>query len=156
MDLKLELVESILKNEEKNLKRKVATLEKKIILLEKKVTRLVNLPACPKCKSKIITKHGTRKTLNGSVQTFFCKKCNRKFSKKGITYRMRNNEKDIRKALWLRKKGYTLAQIAEIIGGISRQSILRWLKKDNIQLNHTGGKNENKRKSKRKQSNKDN
>jgi len=113
------------------IKKVALKIERRIEKLEREIIKLKNLPKCPKCKSnKNIIKQGTRKTLNAVIQRYHCKKCDWRFSVKGISFRMRNSERDIQKALWLRKKGYTLSQIAEIIGGISRITILRWLKKN--------------------------
>ena len=45
-------------------------------------------------------------------------------------YRMRNNEETIKRALALRKEGNSLAQIVKKIGGgVTRQTISRWLQK---------------------------
>lgn len=116
--------------ENKKILTKVEGLEKSIKKLGREVKKLKNIPPCPKCRSKEVIKRGTRKTTGrGIVQRYACKKCNWKFSKYDLDYRMRNDIRDIRRALYLRKKGYTLSQIAEIIGGVSRQTILRWLKK---------------------------
>ena len=42
---------------------------------------------------------------------------------------MREDSDRIEKALDLRKKGYTLSQIADELGGITRQSVHRWIHK---------------------------
>lgn len=112
-----------------NKTKRLDKLEQDIKRLQDQVAKLKmkDLPVCPRCKSKRITKRGMRYTLNEAVQKYYCKDCDWKFSRQGITFRMRNSEKDIRKALWLRKKGYTTSQIAEIIGGVSRQTIFRWI-----------------------------
>lgn len=114
-----------------NKTKRLDKLEQDIKRLQDQVAKLKmkDLPVCPRCKSKRITKRGFRHTLNEDVQKYYCKDCNWKFCRTGITFRMRNSERDIRKALWLRKKGYTTSQIAEIIGGVSRQTIFRWIQK---------------------------
>jgi transposase-like protein len=126
---KIELIKTIINLKEIDTKRLEKT-ENRIKKLEKEIYKLKGMPKCPKCGSKNVIKHGTRKTLNrGVIQKFWCKKCGEvwSFRKKEIDYRMRNDIKDIRRALYLRKKGYTLSQIAEIIGGISRTSVRRWI-----------------------------
>ena len=112
-------------------------LEKRVIKLEKAAIK--TLPNCPRCKGKgkkNIIKHGLRHCNKGIVQRYACKQCGNSFcnNPKDISYRMRNNEEDIRKALALHKKGYTLSQIAKTIGGISRTTALHWIKRFNLQV----------------------
>ena len=106
----------------KNLERRIAKLEK---LAQAK------LPSCPKCKSKNIIKHGLRHCGKGIVQRYACKQCGNSFcnNPKDISYRMRGSADDIKKAVALHKKGYTLSQIAKTIGGISRTTALHWVKR---------------------------
>jgi len=87
---------------------------------------------CPKCqidleKIKPI-KHGFRHARGIKIQRYSCKRCGYKFEKCGLTYRMRNPRWKILKAIELRNKGLSYAVIADELGGISRQTILRWLR----------------------------
>ncbi len=85
---------------------------------------------CKYCSSKDVIKYGKRKSdLRGEVQIYFCKDCKRRFVKGNMTLGMRHRRFFIRRALKLRKKGMTLSQIAEDIGGITRQGIFYWIKK---------------------------
>lgn len=85
---------------------------------------------CEYCDGSNIIKNGKRyNQTRGLIQRYNCKDCNRRFMKGSVTYRMRHRRFFINYALRLRDKGYTLSQIAERIGGISRQGVLRWLQK---------------------------
>jgi len=77
-----------------------------------------------KCKP---TKRGWRYNKKGRIQKYCCSRCDYKFVKAGIAYRMRQPRWKILKAIELRDKGLSLAQIAKEIGGVSRQTILKWL-----------------------------
>jgi transposase-like protein len=108
-------------------------LRKDIKELKKSVKRLQKgLPPCKICGSRNVIKRGTRKTKErGRVQKYGCLDCGNKYSTYGkLDYRMRGNEETIKKAMFLRKKGLTFAQIAEELGGkFSRQTIHKWINK---------------------------
>jgi len=73
-------------------------------------------------------KRGWRHNMKGRIQKFQCKRCGYKFTKAGVAFRMRAPRWKILKAIELRDKGQTLAQIANQLGGISRQTVLSWIK----------------------------
>jgi len=91
-------------------------------------------PKCPKCKSENTKKGGWRNGLErGKVQRYYCNDCNYHFTPKGFDFRMRVHEIKIKKAFELFNQGYSYAQIAHKIKGVSRQTIGKWLDKYNIQ-----------------------
>jgi len=85
---------------------------------------------CKYCNSKNILKHGKRKTKNrGLIQRYYCKDCKKMFSAGGkFTHKKRSKRWKIKKALELRKEGYSCEKIANQIGGVSRQTIWKWIK----------------------------
>ena len=116
---------------------KIKELEEKYKRLEielNEVRRIASTPNCQKCGSPNVIKNGARPTKRrGEIQKFKCLECGHKFSTDtSFGYGMRNNEETIKKALALRKEGNSFAQIAEKIGGgVTRQTICRWLQKYN-------------------------
>jgi len=90
-------------------------------------------PKCPKCKSTNTIKRGMRYNLGrGKVQKWDCKKCGNKFTINGMDFKMRNHEFKIKKAIELFNQDLSYQQIADKIGGVSRQTIHRWIHKYNI------------------------
>ena len=87
-----------------------------------------NQMKCKYCCSIQAKKHGWRYAKKGKIQRYFCSKCNKGFTKGTIAFRMRNPRWKIKKAVKLRNKGFSLSQIANEVGGVSRQTIWRWLK----------------------------
>lgn len=87
---------------------------------------------CPKCDSKYIVKHGTRKTQNrGLVQKYQCKDCNYKFSNPE-GWRMRNDPEYVDYALKLYSKGLSLRGVAEQLNKkyklkVAHQTIMHWV-----------------------------
>lgn len=119
-------------DEKLSLVQYLVKLKKEVDFLKDRITKLEGIPSCPKCKGNNIIKHGGRKTGRGWIQRYLCKSCKESFvgdSKKRFDYRMRTPDFEIRKAMRLRKKGYTYSQIAEVIGGVTRQTVMRWLRK---------------------------
>jgi len=90
---------------------------------------------CFFCKSKNFSKWGTRKTQNrGTIQTYICKDCGKRFTNDEGFYRMRNNEKIITRSidayfsnLSSRKMRDHLARHDET--KISHVSVLDWCRK---------------------------
>jgi len=126
-----------LKIEIKKFEKKKKELEKenkrdKIIFSEhfNKMINYLRNPSCPKCGAYVSIKQGTRKTLRGEVQRYGCKSCGFLFSQNYLDFRMRHNQETILKALELRKKGKSLAQIAKFFGNkFSRTTVFQWEKK---------------------------
>ena len=93
---------------------------------------------CPRCgvRSDInkrgFVKQGNRNTKRGKIQRYACLRCDCRFIERTSSYRMKNPRWKILKTIELRKQGKTLAQIADAIGGVSRHSILRWLRERTI------------------------
>jgi len=91
---------------------------------------------CPKCKSTDTIKRGLRYNLGrGKVQKWGCKKCKARFMDSGLDFRMRNHEFKIKKAIELFNQdnpSLSYQQIADKIGGVTRQTIHRWIHKYNI------------------------
>lgn len=97
-----------------------------------KVRKMAITPNCQKCGSPNVIKNGVRLTgRRGEIQRFKCLDCKHRFSTDtAFGYRMRNQEETIKKALAFRKEGNSLAQTVEKIGGgVTRQTIKRWLEK---------------------------
>lgn len=111
-------------------KKEVTELKETIKKLQRDVVKFQN-PKCPNCESREVIKRGKRyNKTNKIVQKYQCQNCNYKFSQYDLLdYRMRNKREDIERALELRKQGKTLAQISNEIGGVTRQTIHRWLQK---------------------------
>jgi transposase-like protein len=89
---------------------------------------------CPKCKSNVVVKSGSRKTEFGSVQRFECKSCEFRFVvDKGFS-RMKHDPALITLTLDLYFKGLSNRKIQDHIVQfhklkISHTTILRWIKK---------------------------
>jgi len=111
-------------------KKDVNELKKIIKNLQRDIVKFQN-PKCPNCESREVIKVGKRyNKTNRIVQKYRCQSCNYKFSQYNLLdYRMRNKRVNIERALELRKQGKTLAQISKDIGGVTRQTIHKWLQK---------------------------
>jgi len=112
----------------KKLKEEIVDLKTQL----KKVEQMAKTPNCQRCGSPNVIKNGSRPTQRrGEIQKFKCLECGHRFSTDtSFGYRMRNQEETIKQALELRKKGFTLSEIAKEIGGnVTRQTIHRWLQK---------------------------
>lgn len=84
---------------------------------------------CPRCRNHYIIKRGGRTSKNrGWIQRYSCKRCGYHFTDQGKCFRMRNRRWKIDKASEMRKQGKTYAQIAEAVGGVSRTTVLRWIR----------------------------
>jgi transposase-like protein len=112
---------------------RLSKLKNKIKVIETKPR--FQYPICPKCKSKNVKKAGVRKNLErGDTQRFRCKDCDFHFTPKTMEYRMRVSENKLNRAFELRHQGLSYSQIAKRVKGVSRQTIMRWLKKYKIPL----------------------
>jgi len=128
------LLEKFGKNKESKKIKKLEEQYKHLEIELNKVRRIASTPNCQKCGSPNVIKNGARPTQRrGEIQKFKCLDCKHRFSTDtSFGYGMRNNEETIKQALALRKEGNSLAQIAKKIGGgVSRQTVDRWLKKYN-------------------------
>lgn len=77
-----------------------------------------------------MTKRGFRyHKRRKKVQKYGCKNCKKKFSEPSVDFGMKNKKEVINKAIELRKKGLSYAQIQKEIKIVSRQTICRWVKK---------------------------
>ena len=133
--LNANLVDLLLINEQqKEQKRFGRQLQSKLKSCSKHKVRMrdIGIKKCPKChvdlKKIKPTKHGFRYARGAKIQRYCCKRCNYRFEKCGMTYRMRNPRWKILKAIELRDKGKSYACIANELGGMSRQTILKWLR----------------------------
>ena len=121
---------NVLTNKEgRKLRKDIRELKKIVKVLDKEVQKFKN-PECVSCGSREITKRGTRGTIErGVIQKYSCGICGYKFSTYDLYHRMRHSKEKIEEAIKLRKQGLSYSQIADRIEGISRQTIMRWLKK---------------------------
>jgi len=91
-------------------------------------------PNCIYCGSYNVVKSGKRKTVaRGDIQKYTCVDCKKKFSSYSswLDYKMRHSKEMIKKALDLRKKNLSLAQIRKKLGNkVSRPTISNWIKKN--------------------------
>lgn len=133
----IKIVKQVKNKEINEIKERLTKLEKKLEKLEnKKIKRKKNKIRCPYCGSFCVIKRGLRKTINrGDIQKYYCKNCEYKFSAYNIIeYRMRSDCSDIKLALKLRKKGLSLSQIVRKLDKrVTRQTVLRWTNKFNVQ-----------------------
>lgn len=106
---------------------KLRELDKKLDKFEEKT----KIPNCIYCGSTKVIRNGWRYNNNKKVQKYRCQNCNHKFSCNDDFKRMRNNAEVILKAMELRKKGKTFAQISEALKkdgtDVTRQSICKWM-----------------------------
>jgi len=93
---------------------------------------MLSYPKCPKCKSnKFVVKYGKRHNQSGAKQTYFCKKCECRFTPKDGFWKMRFSPEVITAALDLYYKGLSLRKIKDHLYNIevSHTSILRWVRR---------------------------
>ena len=126
----MKTIKVVTPNDLNKVKKEITNLKETIEKLQRDVVKFQN-PKCPNCESREVIKRGMRyNQTNKVVQKYQCQSCNYKFSQYDLLdYRMRNKKELIERALELRKQGRTLAQISEEIGGVTRQTINRWLQK---------------------------
>jgi len=89
---------------------------------------------CPYCHSRRIVFRGYRYNEKSQKHLRLCRNCNRKFTLRDKFFRMRFSEEEINKALKLRKKGYSLAEVVQNLKRqhglkVSRWTVLVWEKK---------------------------
>jgi len=88
---------------------------------------------CPYCKSRQVVWRGYRYNEKSKKHLRLCKACNRKFTPKDAFFRMRFSPQEIKRAVSLYKKGFSLAEAKlrmEREGvKVSRWTILKWSKK---------------------------
>ena len=88
---------------------------------------------CPYCSSKSVVWRGYRYNEKTKKHLRLCKKCGRKFTTRDAFFRMRYSPKEIKRAVILYKKGYSLAEVKlrmEREGvRVSRWTILKWFRK---------------------------
>ncbi len=90
---------------------------------------------CPICKSGNIVKRGFFQTeVNGRVQRYYCKTCNKKFILQTAFYRMRNNPIKITQSIDLFYRGVSTRKVQEHLGvfyphNASNVSIYNWIVK---------------------------
>jgi hypothetical protein len=86
---------------------------------------------CPYCGGGNIVYRGYRHNKNSSKRMRLCKRCGRKFTPDDGFLRMRFRAEDIKYALSLRKRGFSLAEVQLHLKRnrgikISRWSIAKW------------------------------
>ena len=88
---------------------------------------------CPYCKSPNFVFRGYRYNEKSKKHLRLCKKCGRKFTLRDKYFRMRFTKEDIRRAVSLYKKGFSLAEVKLRLERegvkVSRWTILKWSKK---------------------------
>jgi len=96
--------------------------------LRRIIKQIRNSTRCPYCAATISIKNGTRNTEKGFIQRYKCLSCNKKFSLRQESFRMRHDSDLINKARRLHKKGLTTREIQKEIGSVSHVAIHRWIK----------------------------
>ena len=88
---------------------------------------------CPHCKSPQLVWRGYRYNEKSKKRLRLCKACGRKFTPNDGFFRMRFSPVEIKRAVELYKKGYSLAEVKlrmEREGvKVSRRTILKWARK---------------------------
>jgi transposase-like protein/DNA-directed RNA polymerase subunit M/transcription elongation factor TFIIS len=89
---------------------------------------------CPKCKSELIVKSGSRKTEFGVTQRFECKVCGHRFVIDKGFCRMKHSPEIITKTLDLYFKGLSQRKISDHFKqfdktSVTHTTVLRWIKK---------------------------
>jgi transposase-like protein len=89
---------------------------------------------CPKCKSQNTVWRGYRRNRSVDKHMRLCKKCGYKYTPDDGYLRMRYKPAIIRKAMGLRKKGYSSAEVKENLKRyegvkVSRWTIIKWERK---------------------------
>lgn len=88
---------------------------------------------CPGCRSASVVMRGLRHNLKSSKQLFLCRKCGRKFTLDDGFLRMRFNREEIRLAVSLYSKGFSLAEVTKHMERkgvkVSRWTVLLWARK---------------------------
>ena len=89
---------------------------------------------CPKCKSELIVKSGSRKTEFGITQRYECKGCGHRFVVDKGFCRMKHSPEIITKTLDLYFKGLSQRKISDHFKqfdktSVTHTTVLRWIKK---------------------------
>jgi transposase-like protein len=88
---------------------------------------------CPYCRSRRIVKRGYRYNEKGKKDLKLCKKCGRKFTPRDPFFRMRFSPREIRRAIYLYSRGFSLAEARLRLERegikVSRWTILKWSRK---------------------------
>ncbi len=102
--------------------------------------------SCPNCKSNDVVKRGFFQTkINGKLQRYYCKACNRKFIPQNAFYRMRNNPIKVTQAIDLFYRGVSTRKVQEHLGvfyphNASNVSIYKWIVKYSQMISKFTGK----------------
>ncbi len=99
-----------------------------------KADKPVQRERCSFCKSANTIWRGYRYNASGKKRMMLCKACGRKFTPDDGFLRMRFDPEIIRKALGLRKKGYSSADVRSNLKRqdgvkVSRWTIIKWERK---------------------------
>lgn len=92
-------------------------------------------PECPKCgNDQNVIKRGIRHNLSGSVQRYYCKHCNRRFTDRTAFEGMRSRAIAIASALDLYYRGLSLRQIEKHLESfysvkVTHTTVYNWIKK---------------------------
>ena len=86
---------------------------------------------CPKCSSKRTIWRGYRRNRSRDKRLRLCRACGRKFTPDDGYLRMRFKPRVIRKAVGLRKKGFSSAEVRTHLkryegAKVSRWTIIKW------------------------------
>lgn len=88
---------------------------------------------CPYCNSGRVVFRGYRYNIKSKKHLRLCRACGRKFTPHDIFFRMRFSPKEIKRAVSLYKKGFSLAEAKLRLERegvhVSRWTILKWYKK---------------------------
>jgi len=107
---------------------KIKELKEENKKLRKIINQIKHSTKCPYCFSMTSIKHGKRETKKGLIQRYECLNCNKKFSIREESFRMRHDSDLIEKVIKLHKKGYSSREIAKNIKEVSHVTITRWIK----------------------------
>jgi transposase-like protein len=92
-------------------------------------------PPCDRCKSSVhVVGYGKRSNKTSEKQTYYCKKCNHKFTPDDGFKGVRFPPEIILQAVSLSVKGFTLKQVVEEIGNhydlrVGESTVHDWTKK---------------------------
>jgi transposase-like protein len=91
----------------------------------------VNLAYCPFCKSKDIIKRGLRHNINGDIQRYGCKLCNREFVRNFAFEKKKAPPQVITAALQLYFSGESLRRTKDFLNlqgvQVSHQTVYNWI-----------------------------
>jgi transposase-like protein len=93
----------------------------------------IDLAYCPFCKSKDIIKRGLRHNINGDIQRYGCKSCNREFVRNFAFEKKKAPPQVITAALQLYFGGESLRRTKEFLNlqgiQVSHQTVYNWIEK---------------------------